>query len=72
MNIWEITNDLNCPRMYCAHEPNDLSDDAVNRLIKQLLKRCKKESISVQNITVSVDDDGTTVCLVGNDGGLYW
>ena len=67
---WEINAEGYGPRMYCASS-RSLSDTAALQQIKALLKRAKKDSVSITAITVSVDDDGTLVTLMGTEGGRY-
>ena len=67
---WEVTASGHGPVMYCAGD-DSLSDSAVLAQIKALLKRAKKDSVSITAITVSVDDDGSIVTLMGTEGGVY-
>jgi hypothetical protein len=64
MQIWEVTNRASTPVMLCA-AGDSLSDDEARLLIKGLLKRAKRDGISIHAISVEVQDDGTIVTLHG-------
>lgn len=56
--------------MYRAADES-LADDAVLKQVKALLERAKKDGVSITAITVSADDDGSYVTLIGTEGGRY-
>jgi hypothetical protein len=70
MSIWKVTHEQTRPAQLCSYV-NDISDDAVNDLIKKVLKRAKREQISVNAITVQIEDTTASVTLLGNEGGVY-
>jgi len=68
--IYEVNAKGYGPVLICAYS-DDISDDAVLRLIKQTLKRAKRDNLSICAITTSINDDDAIVYLHGTEGGRY-
>lgn len=68
--IWMVTNPGTRPAMICSAQEN-IGDTAVLKQIKDVLKRAKKEEISICSITVQIEDENAHVTLHGTYGGTY-
>lgn len=70
MNTYYVTANGHGPVMLTTYG-DDISDDAVLKMIKQTLKRARKDNVSISAITVQVNDDGASVNLHGTEDGRY-
>lgn len=62
--LWEVNSPATPPVMFCAHEAG-WDETTEYTLIKALVKKAKKEGVTITTISVSVNDEGMTATLCG-------